>query len=79
MKDHKQKLWEQFSQKYIHCSNSKIGKTPTDKGISKTLYLPVKHMAGTGYEEWGLHFFFCQLITFELARLRGYLRKRESS
>jgi hypothetical protein len=65
--------------KYICCTDSKIGKTPTDKGISKTYYVPVQRMAGTGYIEWGLHFFFLPLITFEVARVRGYLRKSEGS
>ncbi len=36
-------------------------------------------MAGTGYVERGLHFFFLPLITFEVARVRGYLRKKVSS
>jgi hypothetical protein len=72
-------LWEQFYQKYIRCTDSKIGKTPTHKGISKIKYVPVQRMAGTGYVEWGLHFFFLPLITFKLARVRGYLRKNEGS
>ena len=56
-----------------------IGKTLTDKGISKTYYIPVQRMAGTGYVGWGLPFFSCQLIIFELARVQGYLRKKEGS
>ncbi len=72
-------MWEQFSRKYIRCTNSKIGKTPTDKGISKTYYVPVQHMAGGGYSNRGLRFFFLTLITFEVAKVQGYLRKSEGS
>jgi hypothetical protein len=78
-KDRKQKLWEQFSRKYICCTDSSIGKTPTDKGISKTYYVPVQRMAGRGYSNRVLTFFFLPLITFEVARVRGYLRKSEGS
>jgi hypothetical protein len=56
-----------------------MGKLLLDKGIGIALYVPVQHMAGTGYVERGLHFFFLPLITFEVARVRGYLRKSEGS
>jgi hypothetical protein len=36
-------------------------------------------MAGTGYVEWGLNFFFLPIIIFEVARVQGYLRKNEGS
>ncbi len=43
------------------------------------LYVDVLHMAGAGYVEWSLHFFFLPTHYFWVERLRGYLRKTEGS
>jgi hypothetical protein len=73
-KDHGQKLWEHFSQKYICCTNSNSGKLLWQRNqysieCTCTMY-GRNRVCRMGYALFSSH---------DVARVQGYLRKSEGS